>query len=446
VLEILKKHRGQRIHASGSLHAWSEAAKSDDVYLTLKHLNSVEVSRDAGEPIAKIGAGCQIKRALAELDKQGFTLPAVGLISEQTIAGSTATGTHGSGRHCLSQYLEIVRIAHYGEDGEPTITEVTSGNELAAARCSLGCLGIIVAVTIRPRPQYFVEEFLAVYKSLSEVLAREFDWPLQQFYYLPWRECFLGQHRRETTSGRTWLAPLYRWHWFLTLDIGMHLVILFLVQWIRSSWGVKVFFRHFGLSLVPRHWHVVDKSQDQLIMEHELFRHIEMEIFVRGSELAVAMDFLRQALIEFDGSRGFDDDTRTVLGQFQLLEKLNEPRERYTHHYPVCVRRIVPDGTLLSASSGGDEDFYAISLISYARPAERGGFFSFCNFVAPAMTALFQGRCHWGKYCPSTREEIARLYPRLPEFVAVCRQFDPEGRFANVWQDGVILGKQPRTQ
>ncbi|WP_254512098.1 D-arabinono-1,4-lactone oxidase [Anatilimnocola floriformis] len=439
VLEILKKHRGQRIHASGSLHAWSAAAQSDDIYLTLEHLNSVEVSRDSGEPIATLGAGCQIKRALAELDKQGLTLPAVGLISEQTIAGSTATGTHGSGRHCLSHYLETVRIAHYGADGEPTITEVSGDVELAAARCSLGCLGIIVALTIRPRPQYFIEEYLAVYKNLSDVLAREFDWQLTQFYYLPWRNDFLAQHRRETTNRRSWLAPLYRWHWFLTIDIGLHLIIRFLVQRLRSPWGVKTFFKYFALSLVPRRWHVVDKSQDHLIMEHELFRHIEMEIFVRGSELAVALDFLRCAFVEFDGQRGFDDDTRAVLGQFQLLEKLNAPRERYTHHYPVCVRRVEPDETLISPSSGGDEDFYAISLISYALPAERAGFVGFCDFVAPAMTALFHGRCHWGKYCPSTPQEIERLYPKLPEFVAVCEKFDPERRFANDWQQEVIF-------
>ena len=448
VLEILNKHRGRRIHAAGRLHSWSEAAKSGDVYITLEHLNSVEVSRASGEPIATLGAGCQIKRALVELDKQGLTLPAVGLISEQTIAGATATGTHGSGRHCLSHYLETVRIAHYDANGEPTITEVTGGKELAAARCSLGCLGIIVAATLRPRPQYCVEEFLAVYRDLSSVLALEADWPLQQFYFLPWANCFLGQHRRETTRSRSWLAPLYRWQWYLLIDIGLHLVIRFLVQRLRSAWCLKTFIRYFALTFVPRHWHVIDKSQDQLIMEHELFRHIEMELFVRGGELAVAMDFLRQAIVEFDGGRGFEDDTREVLGQFQLLKRLNEPRERYTHHYPVCVRRVVPDDTLLSPSSGGDEDFYALSLISYALPTERASYFRFCDFVAPAMTALFQARCHWGKYCPSSREEVESLFPRSLQFVAVCDQFDPERWFANEWQERLLfsLEKEPRTQ
>lgn len=446
VLEILNKHRGQRIHASGSLHAWSAAAQSDDVYLTLQHLNSVSVSNDSGGPIATIGAGCQIKRALSELDKQGLTLPAVGLISEQTIAGSTATGTHGSGKHCLSQYLETVRIAHYDAASEAKITEVTGGSELAAARCSLGCLGIIVSVTLRPRPQYNVEEWLSVHPDLSTTLAHEVDWPLTQFFYTPWLDCYLGQHRREVAKPRSWLANVYRWYWYIAIDVLLHLIIRALVQTFRSPAGVKFFFRWIALSTIPRRWHVVDKSQDQLIMEHELFRHIEMEVFVRREELAVALDFLRQAFVEFDGGSGFDEDTREVLKQFGLLEKLSEPRERYTHHYPVCVRRVLPDYTLISATSGGEDDFYALSLISYQRPNERAGFISFCNFVAPAMAALFRGRCHWGKYCPSTPEEIASLYPRLPEFVEVCRRFDPEGRFQNEWLEKLLFRSNPLHQ
>jgi FAD/FMN-containing dehydrogenase len=439
VLEILHKHRGQRIHAAGSLHSWSEAARSDDVFVTLQHLSAVHVLHEPEGARAIIGGGCQIKWVLRQLDKHGLTLPSVGLISEQTIAGATATGTHGSGKHCLSQYLETVRIAHYdAATGEARITEVTGGDELAAARCSLGCLGVIVSVTIRPRPQYNVEEWLASYPDLSSVLALEADWPLQQFYYLPWLDKFQGQHRREVERPRSWLAWCYRWYWFVAIDLALHLVLRFIAQRLRSSAAAKVFFRWIALLTVIRGWHVVDKSQNQLIMEHELFRHIEMEFFVRREELAVAFDFLQQALIEFDGGAGFREETREQLSELGLLEKLAEPRERYTHHYPICVRRVLPDDTLLSAASGGDDDFYALSLISYARPTERAGFFSFCNFLAPAMAAIFGARCHWGKYCPSSREELERLYPRLPEFAAVCERFDPQRRFVNEWLASII--------
>jgi hypothetical protein len=439
VLEILKKHRGQRIRAAGSKHSWSDLISSDEVYLTLEHLNAVHVLHEPAGPRAIIGGGCQIKRVLSELDKQGLTLPSVGLISEQTIAGATATGTHGSGKHCLSQYLETVRIAHYDETDAPVITEVTGGDELAAARCSLGCLGIIVSVTVKPRPQYYVEEWLAVYPALSDVLAQEVDWPLQQFYYAPWLDQYLGQHRREVPDQkRSWLAALYRVYWFLAIDIGLHLIIKLIVHIFRSPAGAKFFHRHLALATIPRRWHVVDKSQDQLIMEHELFRHIEMELFVPRENLAVALSFLKEAFVEFDSGQGFSAETRAQIAELGVPTQIELPRDCYTHHYPVCVRRVLPDDTLLSASSGGDEDYYALSLISYARPDERQGFFAFCNFVAPAMSALFAARCHWGKFCPSSGDSIRQQYPRLATFQAVCRKFDPNGRFRIDWLRKVL--------
>ena len=46
--------------------------------------------------------------ALAELAESKHTLPSLGLIDEQTVAGATATGTHGSGRNSLSHYVQAV--------------------------------------------------------------------------------------------------------------------------------------------------------------------------------------------------------------------------------------------------------------------------------------------------------------------------------------------------
>src|SRR5262247_848660 len=78
VLAILRQNRGKNIRAVGRLHSWSRAIVADEVLL----------ERRGDEAWATIGGGCQIKRALAELDRQGLTLPALGLISEQTIAGA----------------------------------------------------------------------------------------------------------------------------------------------------------------------------------------------------------------------------------------------------------------------------------------------------------------------------------------------------------------------
>ncbi len=99
VLQILDKHRGQRIRAVGRLHSWSEAVLGDGVQLDLRRLNDVVLEPDGDQFVAAVGAGCQIKRLLKELNRDGVTLPSLGLITVQTIAGAISTGTHRNNRH-----------------------------------------------------------------------------------------------------------------------------------------------------------------------------------------------------------------------------------------------------------------------------------------------------------------------------------------------------------
>jgi L-gulonolactone oxidase len=260
VLAILREHRGRQIRAIGRLHSWSQAIVGDDVLLDLRSLDSVGLESNAtGQAVAWIGAGCQIKRVLAELERLGgHTLPSVGLISEQSIAGAISTATHGSGKHSLSHYVSAIRLATYDDkSGEPVLRTITAGPELQAARCSLGCLGIIVAVQVQVRPQYFVEEHLRAYQTLDEVLAAENEYPLQQFYLLPWRWTYLAQHRQEVAGPRSWHAPLYRAYWFSFIDLGLHLVLLLLVQLLRSPALIRAFYRWLVMLTVVRGWRVV---------------------------------------------------------------------------------------------------------------------------------------------------------------------------------------------
>src|SRR4051794_40648012 len=81
LLELLGKNRGRRIRAVGQLHSWSDAPIADDVLLDLRRMNEIQVSHKNGKYWVTVGAGCQIKRLLIELDRQhAGTLPALGLI------------------------------------------------------------------------------------------------------------------------------------------------------------------------------------------------------------------------------------------------------------------------------------------------------------------------------------------------------------------------------
>jgi hypothetical protein len=116
----------------------------------------------------------------------------------------------------------------------------------------------------------------------------------------------------------------------------------------------------------------------------------------------------------------------------------------YVHHYVICVRRVLPDDTLISMTSGDQQPRYALSLISYARPHRRKSFFAFADFLARSMAALFNARPHWGKVCPLDAAAMEKLYPGLGSVREVCRRLDPGRSFANEWT-ARVLGLDSRT-
>ncbi|HUY35248.1 MAG TPA: FAD-binding protein [Pirellulales bacterium] len=444
VLQVLAAHAGRKIRAVGRLHSWSEVAVADEILIDLQHLDQVRIDRHDGGVWVTVGAGCQIKRLLSELDrKHGQTIPSLGLIAEQTIAGAISTGTHGSGKHSLSHDVVEVRLAAYdAATGRPAVRTIRDGPELRAARCALGCLGIILAVKLPCRPQYRIEEHVRGYATLDRVLAEESPYPLQQFFLIPWSWRFFAQHRRETPHRRSVLAGLYRLYWLLAIDLGLHLVVQFLARVLRSRVAVRFFYRRLLGWTVVRGWKVVDQSQAMLVMKHELFRHIEIELFVARPRLAAALDFVQEVLRWFDGEpTALSSATRQRLAGVGLLDALLLASGTYTHHYAICVRRVLPDDTLISMAGGDGEPYYAISLISYAGPADRAGFTRCASFLAESMAQLFAARPHWGKVCPLDARRIETLYPRLGEFRAICLALDPTGVFRNRWVSEVVFGQ-----
>jgi FAD/FMN-containing dehydrogenase len=438
LLEILNRHRGQEIRAVGSLHSWSFAPETSGILLELGNLDSIEISRDDQGISVSVGAGCQLKTLIKHLAAQGLTLPSLGLIDEQTVAGATATGTHGSGKNSLSHYVESVSIAHYDEpSGEARIAVVNSGQDLKAARCSLGLMGIIVSLKFRCRSRYNIEEHGRAHDSLGSVLAMESDYPQQQFYLMPWSWRYFAHHRVESKSATSRLAPLYRAYCFFVIDVGLHVVIFGLAKLWRRGWPIRFFYKRLLPVAIIRNWKVVGDSSANLTMQHELFRHIEIEVFVQRAQLDEALRFLIDMISIFGGQDyQHQQSTEALLEKVGRQNDLLQHRGKYVHHYPICIRRILSDATLISMASPGDppdEDWYSISLISYQWPHDRAGFFAFADFVGATFARLFGARCHWGKYNPLDRELTESLYPMIDEFRNTVRRFDPDGVFKNDW-------------
>ena len=299
-----------------------------------------------------------------------------------------------------------MRIAGYGRDGRATVHSVDSGPALRAARCSVGAMGIVLEVTLACVPQYYVRERCVWREALDAVLDRESAAPMQQFYILPHTWAFLVHERRvAAVNRRAGAAALYRAYWLVLIDVALHLGVKVAAGWLGSRRLVRTLYTRILPAFIFPRWRVTDRSDRQLLMRHDLFRHLEMEAFVPRDRLREALAFVVEVL------RAADDadhvPSAEVRGDIEAVgewEAFAGIRGAWSHHYPICVRRLRPDDTLISmASCHGmeDRDWYAISLITFTEP--RTGFRKVAGLLAVVMAARFGARPALGQVVSARR-------------------------------------------
>lgn len=437
--ELLEKLAvtNSKIRVIGSKHAWNSGIETEELIVDLGKLSSIRIDSKNDQPFVVVGGGCVMRDLVDELTRRGFALPTSGLILEQTIAGATATGTHGSGKPSLSHFLTAVRMVHY-KNGEPVATWISGGNELKAARCSLGCLGIVVEIQIPLIPIYSISEDTVRCRSMAEALDFENEYSLQQIFILPTTWRVYAQRRKlcanATVSPTSWL---YRKYWNWGLCFGFIAVLKLMLTLPFSSQFLRFYYRYIAPCLLLTNWEVKDRSDKLMVIAHESFRHLEIELFVRDEHLLPAFEFLVEILRFADDAKyTLSSEAIELLTRQDLLESVYEVGGIFTHHCPICVRKVLADATLISMTAGHD-DWYSISLITYGSSLD--SFSRLAEFVAIALFKCFRARVHWGKWFPYGAKTIVEQYSQLTVFRNVCQRFDPDGVFQNRFTEKLFV-------
>jgi FAD/FMN-containing dehydrogenase len=375
-----------QVRCIGGGHSWNRLVATEGMLLDLRRIRHVKLE---GRHRVRVGGGCTLGRLLDALRPHGLTLPTLGVITKQSVAGAIATGTHGSGAASLSHFVEEVTIA--GLDG---LTTLRVGDELLAARCALGALGPVVEVVLGVRDAYRIEEHFEKTDHLPRFTG---EWPLQQFALFPWSWIFAVYRRREASGGSTLKAMLMRFWLFAYVDLGLHAAVWVLARMRRWTRGF-----HAGVlpALIFSHRRI-DDSRAVLTLQHQLFRHVEMELFVPEPRLEAAIATLIDA-VHGAAQRG------------------------WIHHYPIFFRKVLPEETLVSMASPAHDyagPWISIGIFSYR--GVDGAFESFATSLASRMAAEHGARLHWGKYLPLSFATARSAYPRFAEFEAICRRQAP---------------------
>ena len=151
---------------AGAGHSFTDIACTDGVMVDMAGMRRV-LQVDGDE--VTVEAGITLRELGEELRARGLAMENQGDVDPQTIAGAISTATHGTGGRFgnLSSQVAGIRLV----DGTGELRELRDGDELRAARVSLGALGAIAAVTLRCVPAFTIHR-IDEPRPLDDVLPR----------------------------------------------------------------------------------------------------------------------------------------------------------------------------------------------------------------------------------------------------------------------------------
>ncbi len=183
---------GCPVRAVGSHHAWSDAALTDGIAIETHGLLETPAPADAtllrnpadAATLYRVSGGMTIHDLNAALNQQGLALLNMGGYDGQTLAGVISTSTHGSGITLGAFPSFVAALLVINADGqmlqiEPangitdpakfaahggTVQLIQDDKVFNSSVVGMGCLGIIYAVILRVRQQYYLSETRTEFK------------------------------------------------------------------------------------------------------------------------------------------------------------------------------------------------------------------------------------------------------------------------------------------
>ncbi|MFE3541658.1 D-arabinono-1,4-lactone oxidase [Nocardia sp. NPDC059177] len=383
---------GRTVRVAGSGHSFTDAVLTDGTLIDLSGLDRV-IEVDTATNRVRVEAGITLHAASPLLHQHGLAFPNLGDIDVQTIAGATATGTHGTGARLrnISAALHSVQVLR--ADGTLVeLDEQTDPEGWKAARVSLGALGIVTAVTLQLEPS-FVLENVERPMPVDEVLA-DLDELVDgndhfEFYAFPHSTTAMTKANNRTEATEQPRGAAGEWLNDILLANHVYGGLCRLGKRIPATIPAIHRFAAFVGSNNRR----VDRSY-RVFATTRLVKFNEMEYAIPRAHAA---DAIREIL---------------ALGR------------RFGTLMPIEVRWVAPDDAFLSPAGGRETCYIAVHQYE---GMQWQPYFRACE----AVFNSYEGRPHWGKHHFQTAETLRARYPDFDRFTAVRHRFDPTGVFAN---------------
>ncbi len=149
---------GSTIRSVGTAHSHYPLVPTDGTIVDLSGLNGI-VSTDTDRRRTRVRAGTAIQALGRPLLEVGLGLSNQGDIDTQTLAGATATGTHGTGVALQNFSAGVTGLSIATADGDLVWASDDENVELwSAARHHLGAFGIVTDIELQLRDAYRLRE------------------------------------------------------------------------------------------------------------------------------------------------------------------------------------------------------------------------------------------------------------------------------------------------
>ncbi len=386
VQEIVRSAASLR--ALGSRHSFNDIADTTGDHISLAKLPpTIEIDR-VRETVTLDG-GSRYGDLCGALDAAGAGLHNLASLPHISVAGACATGTHGSGDGLGNLSTAVVAMDVVRADGEIVSISRDDADGLAGAVVSLGALGIVTRLTLRTEPSFLVRQ--DVYEDLPvRALVEHFD--------------ALTSAADSVSFFTEWAGP--------SID----------QVWLKRRVVVDDPFEPphelFGATRATAERHPIrgmgaEACTPQLGVAgpwHERLPHFRM-----GHTPSSGDELQTEYLV------GRED----AVAAFTALDALRDRLHRLIQVSE--IRTIAADDLWLSPA------YERPSVAFHFTWKPDGGAVAELLPLVEAALAPFQPRPHWAKLFAMAPQEVRACYPRLPDFVALARRFDPDGAFGNAF-------------
>lgn len=388
------------VRVAGGGHGFTDAVLTDGTLISLERMNRVlDVDRSSG--LVRTQAGITLGALSDTMHEHGLALANMGDIDVQSLAGATATGTHGTGIRLPNLSAGLVSIELTLADGSCIEVSVDRDPDAwRSARVSLGALGVVTAATVQGVPAFVldaVDTTTPIDPLLDDLDALVDENDHFGFFTFPHSDLAMTKtwNRTETPRPRSRLGDL------------VHDQVL--VNY--AFWGSLLLGR-----AQPRLIPALNRLSSRL---SGTTRYADRSSRVFATPRKVPITEMEYAIPR-------EHAAEAVRRVRALAEEA-----RFDVPVPLEVRFVAADDAFLSPAGGRESCYVAVHQFS---GMDWDGYF---RAVEEVMIG-YDGRPHWGKRHFQTAASLRKRYPDWDRFQAVRARLDPDGVFTNAHVERVL--------